>query len=109
MGSMRDHPTPVDGVTAVEVLFCSTARNVVELDCIDASGSGAGRPFTMHLGLPSQQPWSAAAERVIMRWAGASAVVAVEVRGGRRSTKVRLTRDGTVLLLDLAVASSGRD
>lgn len=107
MGSGSDHRTPVDGITAIEVVFCSTSRNVAELDCIDASRSEAGRPFVMSVGLPSQQPWSAAAERVLARWARRSAVVCVEVREGHDTPKVRLAAEDTALLLDLTVAGQG--
>lgn len=109
MGSRHDHRTPVDGVTAFEVVFCSTSRNVAELDCIDASRAEAGEPFALRVRLPSQHPWSAAAERVLVRWAGRSEVVCVEVREGHGLPKVRLAADGTALLLDLAVTAQGLD
>lgn len=91
---------------SVELVFCSTASNIVELDCRAVSGPGAGWPFSMRLGLPGHAAWSAAAERMLTRWAGESAVVSVEVKGGRRTAQVRLSDGAAAVLLDAVAAGS---
>lgn len=88
----------------VELLFCSVSRNVVVLDCRAASGPGDGWPFVMRLGLPAHGAWSAAAERMLMRWAAQSAVVSVEIRAGQRPVRVRLFDDDAAVLLDATAA-----
>ncbi len=86
--------------TAVEIVFCSTARNIVELDCRTVGGARPGWPFFMRLGLPGQAPWSAAAERMLIRWAGEGAIVTVDLRAGRRPAKVRLSHGDAAVVLD---------
>jgi hypothetical protein len=91
---------------SVELVFCSTAANIVELDCRAMSGPGAGWPFSMRLGLPGHAAWSAAAERMLTRWAGQSAVLSVEIKGGRHTAQVRLSDGVAAVLLDAAAAGT---
>lgn len=92
---------PVDGVqSAVEIVFCTTARNVVELDCRTVDGPSPGWPFLMRLGLPTHAAWAAATERMLERWAAESAVVTITVRAGGRPATVRIARGDAAVVLD---------
>lgn len=86
--------------SAVEIVFCSTSRNIVELDCRTVGGARPGWPFFMRLGLPSHAPWSAAAERMLVRWAAEGAIVTVDLRTVRRPAKVRLSHGDAAVILD---------
>lgn len=97
---------PAGDSGAVEVLFCSTSRNVVQLDCRAAAGAGAGWPFMMRLGLPAHAAWSAAAERALMRWADRSAIVLMEIRVGHGQGMVRLSDGEAAVLLEVTGAGS---
>lgn len=92
---------PIAGVEAcVEIVFCSTSRGVVELDCRTVSGTCDGWPFLMRLGLPAHAAWSAAAERMLGRWADEGAIVTVDLRAGRRPPKVRISHGDAAVVLD---------
>jgi len=106
MDAAHDHGVPVGDAAAVEVLFCSTSRNVVQLDCRAAAGAGAGWPFMMRLGLPPHAAWSAAAERVLMRWAEQSTIVSMEIRVGHALGRVRLSDGEAAVLLEVTGAGS---
>ncbi len=99
----RDAPggSPLTGVdAAVELVFCSTSHNVVELDCRTVSGPCDGWPFTMRLGLPQHAAWSAAAERMLTRWAEEGAVVTIDLRAARRPATVRIAYGDAAVVLD---------
>ena len=102
MGSVHHDDGPQAQIAAVEVLLCSRADGLMELDCVTAHGSEAGWPCTLRVGLPVGEPWSSAAERALVRWATEGVVVSVELRHGWGPSKVRLSAGGTAILLELS-------
>lgn len=94
------------GSALVEIVFCSTTRGVVRLDCVIATGPGAGWPFSVEVGLPAHPALAAAAERMLTRWSDQGVAVSLGVRPHRRPAGVRLSDGTAAILLDVAGAGS---